>query len=277
MDSFADQLASLPGTHTRSSESIFVPTRATVRTIVPRARPHLSLRSTLTVIALLCVAGVAGHGQALSAQGTAQRAFAFEGVVRHVSDGDSIQVAQPNGDVVSVRLFGVDCPEAGQPFGRAALLFTRQEVFDKAVTVEVQSIDRYGRLVARVTIDGKDLSTTLVDAGLAWHYLEFSSDPVLAAAEKAARSARRGMWIDAVVIPPWVSRRRVRPADPASVAAAGEFRGNTRSCVYHRSSCKNAKCQNCSSLFKTEQAAQAAGYRPAGDCFERQRAKLPNS
>ena len=41
-------------------------------------------------------------------------------VVLSARDGDSLLVRQPDGRAVAVRLYGVDCPELGQPYGDAA-------------------------------------------------------------------------------------------------------------------------------------------------------------
>jgi hypothetical protein len=51
--------------------------------------------------------------------------------------------------------------------------------------------------------------------------------------------------------------------------AAGEleiYHGNTRSYVFHRSSCRYFDCQNCTKIFKTREEALAAGYRPCRVC-----------
>jgi endonuclease YncB( thermonuclease family) len=141
---------------------------------------------------------------------------AFVGVVRHVVDGDTIDVTRVNGEVVRVRLEGIDCPERNQPFSRAATAFTRQLVFEKAVKVAGTTWDQYGRLVARVSIGGEDVSVGLLQAGLAWHFLKYSSDRVLAGAESRARQDRRGLWSEASPVPPWVQRRLRRKATPGS-------------------------------------------------------------
>ncbi len=66
-----------------------------------------------------------------------------------------------------------------------------------------KKIDRYGRTVARVIVDGADASLELVKAGLAWHYTQYSDDPELAKAEQAARSRGIGIWSLPNPIPPW--------------------------------------------------------------------------
>jgi len=129
--------------------------------------------------------------------------------------------------------------------------------------------DRHGRLVARVLVDGQDLSAQLLRAGLAWHYTDYSHDAALAAAEREARQAKRGLWSEANAVPPWVWRRPTTAKNVSRGAdhESGPVIANTSSRVFHAASCRNAHCQNCTVKFVTAQAAEAAGYRPAGDCL----------
>jgi methylphosphotriester-DNA--protein-cysteine methyltransferase len=39
--------------------------------------------------------------------------------------------------------------------------------------------------------------------------------------------------------------------------------------VFHGSSCEYYHCKNCTAVFKTHEAAVAAGYRPHNDCVRR--------
>ena len=112
---------------------------------------------------------------------------------------------------IRIRLEGIDCPELHQSFGTRAKQFTSNLVFGKKVTVDPKYLDRNGRTVARVSIEGKDTSVTLVQAGLAWHYKHYSSDPLLAKAEEQARRLKKGLWSEARPIPPWEWRRNRRP------------------------------------------------------------------
>jgi endonuclease YncB( thermonuclease family) len=50
----------------------------------------------------------------------------------------------------------------------------------------------------------------LVKEGLSWHYRQFSRDQVLAAAERAAQPARRGLWLDKDPVAPWNWRTQER-------------------------------------------------------------------
>ncbi len=37
--------------------------------------------------------------------------------------------------------------------------------------------------------------------------------------------------------------------------------------VFHASTCTNYNCRNCSVVFATGAEAEAAGFKPAGDCL----------
>lgn len=139
------------------------------------------------------------------------RAESFSGQVVGVSDGDTIKVMRA-GKAVKVRLSGIDCPERRQAFGRRAKRFTSDLVFRKTVTVEIEDIDRWGRLVAEVLLpDGKNLNHELVRAGLAWWYRRYApKDDQLKRLEQEARAAKRGLWADPDPLPPWEYRKQRR-------------------------------------------------------------------
>ena len=188
----------------------------------------------------------------------------FTGRVVGISDGDTLSVMQ-DGRAVRVRLDGIDAPESGQDFTNSAKQFLFDLVFDQIVTVSVKDTDRHGRLVSRVQINGRDVSLAMVEAGLAWHYVEYSDDQTLAAAEREARTEQRGLWSRTSAIPPWGFR-----SQPAATAvqppSTGPYHGNVRSHVFHKPSCRYYNCKNCTAVFQTREAAIAAGYRPGGIC-----------
>ena len=85
-------------------------------------------------------------------------AWAWLGVVTHVSDGDTVWV-QPlqGGDAYKVRLLGIDAPEICQLWGpqsRAALYAVLQ---GQVVDVQARTRDSYGRLLAQLTSQGNDV------------------------------------------------------------------------------------------------------------------------
>lgn len=87
------------------------------------------------------------------------QATPFTGKVISVTDGDSFIVLTQQNKKVEVRLSGVDCPEGGQAYGNKAKQFTASLVYKKIVTIEPETIDKYGRTVAMVLINGKFVPT----------------------------------------------------------------------------------------------------------------------
>jgi endonuclease YncB( thermonuclease family) len=88
-----------------------------------------------------------------------------------VVDGDTLKT--DTGE--RIRLLAVDAPETYRPHCRAekylgALASAQVERWLASATVieiERDGVDRYGRTLARVKLDGMDISEALIDAGLA--------------------------------------------------------------------------------------------------------------
>jgi endonuclease YncB( thermonuclease family) len=103
----------------------------------------------------------------LALAGAALCADLFTGKVVSITDGDTIRIMR-DGRSERVRLWGIDCPEAKQPFGTRAKQFTGDLAFGRTVTVRVRDIDRYKRFVGEVILpDGRNLNQELVRAGFA--------------------------------------------------------------------------------------------------------------
>ena len=135
--------------------------------------------------------------------------------------------------------------------------------------IEGRDVDRYGRLVARVSVRGEDASTALLTAGLACHYVKYSSDVTLANAEAEARRHGRGFW-GRGADKPRCTTMALQATEPKGTGGGPViFHGNTSSRVYHSPSCRNYKCRNCTQAFHSEADARAAGFSPAGDCLSK--------
>ncbi len=72
-------------------------------------------------------------------------------------------------------------------------------VSGRHVVVETDKHDRYGRVVGKVIVGGKDISLEQIKAGLAWHYKEYQNEQtasdrqLYSEAEDEARKAKRGL------------------------------------------------------------------------------------
>ena len=150
----------------------------------------------------------------------ASTALGQEAVIRGkcvgVHDGDSCTLVTSRNSQIRIRSAFLDAPELGQPFGYRAKQAMSALVFGKEIVVHPHTIDRYGRLVAVVYVDGSDAGLQMLQQGLAWCYTRYL--PEAAAniqasyrqAQNEARAQRRGLWSDPNPVEPWLHRRAAR-------------------------------------------------------------------
>lgn len=143
---------------------------------------------------------------------TSVHAETLLGKVVAVTDGDTVKVLDASKTQHTVRLAGIDAPEKKMPFGQKAKDALSDLVFNKTVEVETEKVDRYGRSVGKVLVNGREANLAMVNAGMAWHYKKYEkeqtpSDRLLYAnAEQEARARKVGLWHDPAPVPPWAWR-----------------------------------------------------------------------
>ena len=126
----------------------------------------------------------------------------LRGQVVGVSDGDTITLLDDTKQRHVIRLMGIDAPEKAQAFGQKSKQSLSDLVFNKEVSVTWFKRDRYGRTVGQVYADGMDVCLEQIKRGLAWHFKEYEREQSeedrsrYADAEKEARIAKTGLWID---------------------------------------------------------------------------------
>jgi endonuclease YncB( thermonuclease family) len=76
----------------------------------------------------------------------------LHGRVTGIVDGDTINVLIRARQQIRVR---IDAPEKGQAFSQRAKAAMSELVFGKDVKLRPHTIDRHGRLIARVLVDGR--------------------------------------------------------------------------------------------------------------------------
>ena len=88
----------------------------------------------------------------------------------HVHDGDTIGRGPDR-----VRLWGIQAPELGSPFGIASRDHLRALIAGQPLACEMLYRDRHGRRVMRCTLpSGADLGCTMVAAGHARDWSRYS-------------------------------------------------------------------------------------------------------
>jgi len=134
-----------------------------------------------------------------------------------ISDGDTLtaRCGTPDGPQnLKVRLAEIDAPERRQAFGSRSRQHLASLCFRKQAEVRPTATDRYRRTVARVHCEGTDANAAQVRAGMAWAFTRYLTDPAIARLEGEARAERRGLWIDAEPLAPWLWREQRRQASP---------------------------------------------------------------
>jgi micrococcal nuclease len=127
--------------------------------------------------------------------------------LRRVIDGDTIQVAMADGHLEVVRYIGMNTPEVHhpdkgeEPGGRAAKAVNETLVRGKRLELafDMQTRDRYGRLLAYVWANGEHVNAAIVERGYA-NAATFPPNVCLAERfrrlEREAHTAGRGLWED---------------------------------------------------------------------------------
>jgi len=130
--------------------------------------------------------------------------YAGQFTVTRVYDGDTVK-AKGYDIEIKVRLVGIDSPETsrkkrdpGQPYSQKAKNYLAALVLNKVVDVHSYDFDRYNRILGVISLNGKSINLEMVKAGLAEVYrgkpprgLDLTP---FWQAEKAAKTAKRGMW-----------------------------------------------------------------------------------
>jgi endonuclease YncB( thermonuclease family) len=125
----------------------------------------------------------------------AQTGKTWQGTVTHVTDGDTLWVRpQRNGEPRQIRLDGIDAPEICQLHGETARSVLTARVLGQQVQVRVRRTDEYGRLLARISLQGQDVGGWMVSQGQAWSYRYRRSMGPYAAQEAQARAQGRGLF-----------------------------------------------------------------------------------
>ena len=161
------------------------------------------------IAALLWVHGTAQGWAHHANKGAPSKAF--NAVVKHVTDGDTIWVSVGGkAKAIDVRIQGIDAPEICQDYGRVAASALLQHLQHKTVRITSRAIDKYGRMVAKVSANGQDVGAWLVENGHAWSYHNRRSLGPYGSQENAARQAGHGLWASSSPIEPKVFRKKTK-------------------------------------------------------------------
>ncbi len=141
------------------------------------------------------------------------------GKVIKVTDGDTVNVLTSDNETHKIRLSGIDAPEKKQDFGNRSKQALADLIYGKIVNAEYNKLDKYQRLVGKVTFNGQDVNLRQIKLGLAWHYKKYEKEQdvedrsIYANAEYVAQRDRVGLWYDPKPVTPWDFRKLKRPTN----------------------------------------------------------------
>lgn len=124
---------------------------------VSEFRPFLRHIAVLTALALVSFGVVSGDGDRAP-----EANHDLTGKVVRVLDGDTIEILDAGTESHRIRLHGIDTPERGQPFSRAASSALVNRIAGKQVDVAVINTDRYRRTVGVIYFEGQNINLSPV-------------------------------------------------------------------------------------------------------------------
>ena len=130
-----------------------------------------------------------------------------------VSDGDTMNVQKVEngkfvGEVIKIRMFGIDAPEKTQDYGSESKQALEKLVNGKTLEIVEKNKDRYGRTVAVIYAEEKNVNEEMVKTGNAWWYQEYDkNDTKMQAYQENAQKNKLGLFGKKGYVEPWNYRK----------------------------------------------------------------------
>lgn len=119
----------------------------------------------------------------------------IDGTIIKVHDGDTYKFIPENTDsVYTLRMLGIDTPELKQDGGILAMMFVKNKIIDKTVTIVIKGKDRYNRYLVDLYYDSSLiwLNKQIISSGNGVVYM--SKNKALIEEEQKAKLAKKGIW-----------------------------------------------------------------------------------
>jgi endonuclease YncB( thermonuclease family) len=127
--------------------------------------------------------------------------------VLHIVDGDTITI-EHDGKKETIRLLGINTPESVAPmrpkecYGKEASNFLKNILESTYIDIEYdihrKTVDIYGRTLAYIILDGKNINQKMIEEGYAFEYTYhkeiYTHQGDFRAAQKRAKERGLGLW-----------------------------------------------------------------------------------
>lgn len=140
----------------------------------------------------------------------------IDALVVKVADGDTITVLDGQKKTHKVRLQGIDAPEKKQAYGEKSKQNLAFLIYNRSIQVEYSKYDKYGRIIGKVSLKGKDICLEQLSKGMAWHYKKYQKEQstidreLYSSTELKARNTKIGLWKDNQPTAPWDFRKNLK-------------------------------------------------------------------
>lgn len=182
-----------------------------LKSLFARSKP-IQYSSYIIVVALIVAAKFSSHANTapqvklandLSLASTIEKPPSIVTTIDKVVDGDTLIAGG-----TTYRLALIDAPDKDQAYEPEATAFLRGLVADTTVTISEQGLDRYGRLIAEVSINGISIAEMMIENGYAWSYLVPTAEleSKLSQHQEKARAGGLGLWADPDPVRPSIYR-----------------------------------------------------------------------
>lgn len=204
--------------------------------------------------------------------------FATPYKVLRVIDGDTIDIHYGE-KKERIRLLNVDTPESVHPdktrntsLGKQASDYTKKRLSGKFVSLEFEGKKRgkYGRLLAYVILDNTNFNLELVQNGWSPYYTKYGESKryheKFRLAQEQAQLRGKHIWINPAGQAAKYRGFAVSHLSTKPLARIEFFHGNTSSRIFHGPDCRYFRCNACTKIFSSRNAALGAGYFPCQVC-----------
>ena len=112
--------------------------------------------------------------------------------VTRIIDGDTIELQNTQ----TLRLLGINTPEKNQLYYQEAKDFLTHQIQNKTIQIESYGTDKYGRTLAYIFQNNKNINAKILQQGLAtlYYYDKDHHYTELKKAEEFARLNQKGIW-----------------------------------------------------------------------------------
>ena len=117
----------------------------------------------------------------------------YHGTVTQVVDGDTLIVRSLD-QHISVQLEGIDAPDTGEPYAKAAAESLAQLCVQRNADVSSDGSDEYGRVLGTVRCNGINVNEAQLQRGYAVVQPVANTPSSWQALQGEAQRAHRGLW-----------------------------------------------------------------------------------